>query len=189
MISDLETLAPGMLIASPSLNDPNFEHTVILVCVHNDQGAMGLVVNRPAPVTMNEILRQIGIKSTRSTDQAALVGGPVSLESGLLIYQDETGESAKDGELDITNQLRLCPHQELLYAISAGKGPRRYNIFLGHSGWGPGQLEREIAKGSWIPAAVHPDLLFETPPEDRWEYALRAEGLTPGQIGSFRPQN
>ena len=89
----------------------------------------------------------------------------------------------------ISDKLRLCPNQELLRQIGRGEGPPRYHIFLGHSGWGPGQLEHEISQGAWIPAALSLELIFATPVEQRWQRALSSEGLHPAQVGAFRPVN
>lgn len=188
MSTSLETLAPGLLIASPSLKDPNFDHTVILMCMHNDQGAMGLVVNRPAPITTYEIFRQLGMPSN-GADQSAMTGGPVAVESALLLYEADQASEERDDEIAVFEQLRLCPGQHVLEAIARGDGPARFHIFLGHSGWGPGQLERELALGAWIPASVHVDLLWDAPVDDRWQRALQAEGLNPGAISTFRPRN
>jgi putative transcriptional regulator len=190
MVSPLETLAPGLLIAAPSLKDPNFDHTVILMCVHNEQGAMGLVVNRPAPVSLGDIMQQMEIEhEAQDTTQAALVGGPVALDSGLLLYELDPSSEVRDDELKVTDHLRLCPSQEMLRSIGRGEGPSRYHIFLGHSGWGPGQLESEIAQGAWIPGQLDTNLIFVTPIDQRWEASLRAEGLHPAQFGAFRPAN
>jgi putative transcriptional regulator len=193
MSSLLESLAPGFLVAAPSLRDPNFDHSVVLMCVHNDDGAMGLVINRPAPVTMGDILKQMQIEYDRQgavdLEQAAMVGGPVALDSGLLLYQVPPGTAQREDELAVADELRLCPNQQLLREIGLGQGPGPYHIFLGHAGWGPGQLESEISQGAWIPASLVLSLVFETPVDERWETALANEGLSPAQVGGFRPSN
>ena len=189
MTSSLETIAPGFLVAAPNLTDPNFDHAVILMCFHNDEGAMGLVINRPAPVTLGDILRQMSIEFSGATDQAAMVGGPVALDNGLLLYQPEEGAEEREDELTVSDDLRLCPNQDLLREIGGGKGPSTYHIFLGHAGWGPGQLEAELSQGSWIPASLKMDLIFDTPVEKRWDATLEAEGLTAAMVGAFKPTN
>jgi len=188
MTSSLSTLAPGLLIAAPMLTDPNFSRTVVLMCVHNDEGAMGLVINRPAPFTMREILLQLGLQCSVEAAKNAMVGGPVAVENGLLLYTAEDPSQQKDNELNVTDELRLCPNKELLDSIGAGEGPDQYQMFLGHAGWGSGQLEGEIAQGAWIPAALRTDLIFSTPMDRRWEEALQGEGLHPAQFGSSRPK-
>ena len=183
-------MAPGFLIATPSLNDPNFDRTVVLVCVHNDQGAMGLVINRPSPMTMKDIMEQLNVDcvSVGDIDKNAMVGGPVALDSGLLLYEVDPDADEHDGELAVTEGLRLCPNRELLYTIGRGEGPDKYMMFLGHSGWGPGQLEWEFSQGAWIPARMQTELIFTTPFEMRWEEALASEGLQPAHLAGFKPQ-
>ncbi len=169
------------------LQDPNFDRTVVLMCVHNDEGAMGLVINRAAPLTMRDIVLQMGMECSVEVSQDALVGGPVALDSGLLLYEAGVDETRED-ELRVTEELCLCPNRDLLSDIGKGLGPQKYHMFLGHSGWGPGQLEQEISQGAWIPAHMRMELIFSVPLDDRWDDALRGEGLHPGQLGSFRPQ-
>lgn len=190
MISELERLAPGLLIAAPPLSDPNFHHTVVLICAHNDQGAMGLVINRVAPITTDEVMRQLDMEVHTAASQAVLVGGPVSLQSALLLYQrDEAHSEEADDELVVGDELRLSPGKALLEAIAAGEGPAHYHLFLGHSGWGPGQLEQEIAQGAWLPAPLRLDLIFDVPMEQRWDDALAAEGMSPAAFGILTPKN
>jgi putative transcriptional regulator len=184
----METIAPGFLIAAPSLQDPNFDRTVVLMCVHNDQGAMGLVINRPSPMTMKDIMDQLDVSCVSDIEKAAMVGGPVALDSGLLLYEVAAGTEEHEGELTVTEELRLCPNRELLHSIGRGEGPERYMMFLGHSGWGPGQLEWEFSQGAWIPAQMQREIIFTTPFEDRWEKALASEGLQPGHLAGFKPQ-
>lgn len=185
---ELERLAPGFLVAAPLLRDPNFERSVVLMCVHNEQGAMGLVINRPSPFQLKEIMEQLKVTCTEDLTQDALVGGPVALENGLLLYRVLDGADQRDDELVVTPELRLCPSRELLQSIGLGQGPKQFHMFLGHSGWGPGQLEGEISAGAWIPTAFDMDLIFETPMQNRWEQALRSEGINPAQLGFNRPQ-
>jgi putative transcriptional regulator len=189
MVSSVEKIAPGLLIAAPLLQDPNFCQTVILMCLHNEEGAMGLVINRPAPFTLRDIMLQLGLEYTIEETQSAMVGGPVALDSGLILYRVEPGFAQREDELVVSEDLRLCPNREFLGSIGAGEGPSQYHMFLGHAGWGSGQLEQEISKGVWIPAPMRLDLIFSVPVNLRWEEALRGEGVVPAQFGSGqRPQ-
>ncbi|MBK8479880.1 MAG: YqgE/AlgH family protein [Proteobacteria bacterium] len=185
------SVAGGLLVAAPALQDPNFERAVVLMCLHNDEGAMGLVINRAAPLTTLELMLQMGFECADDADptQTVLIGGPVAIESGVLLYRAAPGTSLRDDELPVTDDLRLCPSQELLRAIAAGAGPQQFQLFLGHAGWGPGQLEQELSQGSWIPARAEALLVFETPLEQRWEQALAAVGVSPAMLGTLRPQN
>ena len=184
----LDQLAPGFLIAAPTLNDPNFSRTVVLMCMHNDEGALGLVINRPAPLTMLEILAQLDLPNDGVRDKAAMVGGPVAVESGMLLYRCSAQDEVREDEIVVSPELRLTPSSELLEEIALGEGPDQHLMFLGHSGWGPGQLEEEISSGSWIPAGLDVDLIFSSPMESRWELALATEGISIMGLGAFRPQ-
>lgn len=187
----LETLAPGFLIAAPMLQDPNFEKSVVLMCIHNEEGAMGLIINRPAPLTMREILMQLGVACDwegAPSNQPIMVGGPVALESGLLLYQVNSDSDKRDDELCVTDELRICPNRDLLLAIGRGDGPHTFHMFLGHAGWGAGQIEHEISNGVWIPAPMQLDLIFSIPVEERWGEALRREGVPPAQFSHSRVQ-
>jgi putative transcriptional regulator len=188
MVSSIEQLAPGFLIAAPTLQDPNFVRTVVLMCLHNEEGAMGLVINRTAPFSMGEIMEQLGVEYTGKLTKQALVGGPVALDNGLLLYRVAPGSSRREDEISVSDELRLCPSRDLLLEIGQGREPKDYHMFLGHAGWGPGQLELEIAQAAWVPATLSMDLIFTVPFEDRWDEALRAEGLNAAQLGTFRPQ-
>lgn len=188
MVSALERLAPGFLIAAPSLKDPNFDRTLVLMCVHGDTGAMGLVVNRSTPISVQEIMEQIDVPCAVDLTAKAMMGGPVAMDSGLLLYQCDPDEPDREDEILVTRQLRLCPGKDLLEQIGQGQGPEDFYMFLGHSGWGPGQLEQEISVGAWIPTELNLDLIFSTPVEQRWEEAQRVEGLHPAQMSTFRPQ-
>jgi putative transcriptional regulator len=183
----VEMLAPGFLIAAPMLRDRNFERTVVLMCIHNEDGAMGLVINRPAPLSIRDILVQLNLDCAVDGGQSILVGGPVAPDSGLLLYEVAPEAEQKDDELSVSSELRLCPNRDLLQEIGRGSGPDKYHMFLGHSGWGPGQLEAELSQGAWIPTQLRMDLIFGVPFDRRWEEALRAEGMSPAQFGHNRP--
>ena len=189
MASELEQLAPGFLIAAPALDDPNFDHSLILLCAHNEHGAMGLIVNRVAPISLGEIMHQLDMEVAQRADQPALVGGPFSMESALLLYQRDAEAEDRDDELSISDELRLSPAQDLLRRIASGEGPPRYHLFLGHAGWGPGQLEQELAQGAWLPGNVDLDLIFDTPYDERWTQALRRGGLDLAALAGLTPKN
>jgi len=162
--------------------------TVVLMCVHSEEGAMGLVINRAAPISLREILVQLGLDCSVMGAQSAMMGGPVAPDAGLLLYEAQAETDRRDDEMQVGDELRLCPSRDLLEEIGRGNGPERYHMFLGHAGWGPGQLELEISQGVWIPSPLHVELIFSIPVEQRWEEALRAEGVSPAQFGgSSRP--
>ncbi len=188
MLVALDQLAPGFLIAAPMLQDPNFEHTVVLMCLHNEEGGLGLVLNRPAPLSMEEIMGQLELPTRTRLNQDAMIGGPVAVESGMLLYHCQPEEEPREDEIQVAEDLRLTPSREVLEQIASGSGPGEYMMFLGHSGWGPGQLESEMSAGAWIPAKLNLELIFSTPAEERWNTALEEEGINPMSLGAFKPQ-
>ena len=189
MTSALEALAPGFLIAAPSLRDPNFDHALLFMCVHNDDGAMGLVLNRPAPLSVGDVMVQVGIESDVSHPQSVFFGGPVAMERGMLLYDGAGSAETYAETLAIGEDLHLCQDKEIIRAIACGGGPSRFELFLGHAGWAPGQLETEIAQGAWIPTDYSKDLIFETPVGRRWETAIDAAGLTTAGLSTYRPHS
>ncbi len=188
MASALEQLAPGFLIAAPMLHDPNFDRTLVLMCLHNEQGALGLVINRPSPLSMKEILGQLDLPTAGAQGRDAMIGGPVAVENGMLLYRCPSHEEAREDEIHVTDDLRLTPNRDMLEQIARGDGPGDYLMFLGHSGWGPGQLESEMSAGAWIPASLNTEIIFDTPVDERWGQALQDEGINPVSLGSFKPQ-
>lgn len=185
-------LAPGFLIASPPLGDPNFDRTVVLLVQHGADGALGFVVNRTLPLELHALLSQAGY-DTDGTKGGALVhsGGPVQPTSGWLLAE---GLASHEGTLPIADGLQVSPARTAFDALAkAAKeldaavfdGQRRI-VLLGYSGWGPGQLEGEIAAGAWLPVPFDAAILFDTPIEERWERAYALMGLTPAGMMTMR---
>lgn len=186
MLSDLERLAPGFLIASPGLKDPNFSHTIILLCSHDRDGAMGVVINRPAPMTMGEIMQQLEIDALKAPKQAVRLGGPVAIDAALLIYHAPDVLNAEE-DIEIADQIWLTPRRSLIEAIAANRAPKNTVLYLGHSGWGAGQLEQELSQGSWLPLELDLELLFEVPAHKQWQYALDVGGYNLAALSGLRP--
>ena len=191
-------LAPGFLIASPPLGDPNFDRTVVLLAAHGDSGALGFVVNRPAPVTFAELLSFAGYagESTRATraigETPVYLGGPVQPSSGWILCIDP-GLEPDDGVIAAGDRIRITSSRSAFDTLAAdadagglSPDPRQRAVLLGYSGWGPGQLEREIATGSWLPVPLDERILFEVPIEQRWEQAYKVLGLSPVEVMSMR---
>lgn len=163
-------LANQLLIASPALDDPNFARAVTLVCQHDGEGAMGLVVNRRSEYTLGEVLEQMHLQ-TRDTDlreRAVLSGGPVHPERGFVLHND-----AREWEstLRVADGLYLTTSRDILAAMAAGLGPEHAIVTLGCAGWGAGQLEYELGENTWLTAPADMGLLFDTPLEQRWQAA------------------
>jgi len=175
-MSETPSLRNHFLIAMPALADPNFSHTVTYLCEHNEDGAMGIVINRPLPVTLAEVLRQMEIEpsKTLNTEVPVNEGGPVQPEHGFVIHSPV---GAWEASLPISDELALTTSRDILAAIGHNEGPAHYLIALGYAGWGAGQLEEEMAQNAWLSGPADQRILFELPLEERWEAAAKLLGV------------
>jgi putative transcriptional regulator len=176
------SLVGNLLIAMPTLVDPNFWRSVVLLGVHShDEGAFGLVVNRPLDVELADILRELGEEGPAGPAPVVLGGGPVEPTHGFVLF--ERGEAALgEGSLAIGDLVEVSGSTEVLSSLVRGRVKARYYLLLGYSGWAPGQLEREIEENSWLVAPLDPTILFDVPIEERWAAALRSIGVEPGNL-------
>ncbi len=185
-----QSLAPGFLIASPPLGDPNFDRTVVMLAVHNDDGALGFVVNRQAPLNVGELLKQADYDDCGEDDGEVWIGGPVQPQSGWIVIDDPSIKGG-DGVIEVGERLRVSSSRQvfddLARDVATGEkdAPRRL-VVLGYSGWAPSQLEGEIARGAWLPVPLDDSILFDVDPDDRWEKAYALLGLTPSHVMSMR---
>lgn len=178
-------LANHLLVALPSLAESGFARSVALVCQHDEDGALGIVVNRASEYTVGEVLSQMGFDGGSDALRAQIVlnGGPVHRERGFVIHD---GGTRWESTLAISDDLYLTTSREILEAMSRGEGPDHAVIALGCAGWGAGQLEHELgADNSWLTVPVEPDLLFETPLEDRWQAAAGRIGVDLSRITDY----
>ena len=194
MANVLGSLAPGMLIAAPPLGDPNFDRTVVLLALHGDEGALGFVINRLAPMSLGELLMLAGYGATESAESTPVyVGGPVQPSSAWIVCVDP-GLPGGDGVIAVGPRVRVTSSRDALDAlvrdVAAGDGaepdPKRRMVVLGYSGWGPGQLEAEIAAGAWLPVPLDEDVLFDGPLGEKWERAYALLGINPAGFISMR---
>ena len=164
-------LAGQFLVAAEEMGDPRFVRTVILVIRHDVTGAMGLVVNRPVgEVPMARLLEGIGLDATGVRGEVRLhYGGPVEPQQGLTLHSTEF---SIDGTLRVTGGIAVTGNPEVLRAIGAGRGPKRYLIALGYAGWAPGQLEAEMKAGGWVAVPADAALTFDENAETKWERAM-----------------
>lgn len=174
----------------PSLGDPNFQRTVVLIAAHSaEEGAFGLVINRPLDVDLAEILEELGLERPRGSFPPVLAGGPVEPGHGFVLF--DAGDRVGLGDdLDLPNGLRVSGSTETLAGLAVGDPSNRFSLILGYSGWYPGQLETEIEENSWLIAPVVKSIVFDVPHEDRWVAALDSIGVDPGTIvdtGSSAP--
>jgi len=177
-------LAPGLLVATPGLRDPNFVRSVVLLVSHSDEGALGFIVNRPTDVRVSQVLSNLGLGRGVGEDSIVLEGGPVRREAGWIVYAPNEGTDPDPEALAVSEKLHVTASRRTLEAIGRGLGPHRYHLVLGCAGWGPGQLEQEIAAGVWVPTDLNETLTLDMPLEDRWGGALARMGIHPAFISS-----
>ncbi|AUX46639.1 hypothetical protein SOCE26_081450 [Sorangium cellulosum] len=196
MNREANVLAPGFLIASPPLGDPNFDRTVVLLAVHSEGGALGFVVNRPAPMTLGELLSFAGYGNELKHPGPVYLGGPVQPSSGWILCLDPELGAEETGVIPVGARVRVTSSRSAFDALAADAArgavgaasadPRRRTVLLGYSGWGPGQLEREIASGAWLPTPLDERVLFDVAADQRWEQAYALLGLSPIEVMSMR---
>ncbi|MCJ7451694.1 MAG: YqgE/AlgH family protein [Steroidobacteraceae bacterium] len=164
------------LIAMPGMDDPNFAQTVTLVCEHSEQGALGIVINRPLTMDLGDVFAQLGLDASQSrvTTQHVLHGGPVQNDRGFVLHSP--GPSW-ESTLPVSERLHVTTSRDILDALAGGGGPENAVIALGYAGWEAGQLEDEVARNAWLTVPVDEALLFEVPAEERWQAAGRLLGI------------
>lgn len=181
-------LAPGFLVAAPALADPNFSGSLVLMAEHHGEGALGFVLNRPAPISVADVLGGVDAGLRRAAEAVGragghvLVGGPVQPERLWILFRPGPVQPAPEGgSVKVGEDLALGGSRELLESlVRVPGGP--FLLLLGYAGWAPMQLEKEISGGAWVPMPLASDLVFEVPAEKRWETAVRRLGLDPGEF-------
>lgn len=176
MTENTLNLRNHLLIAMPGMGDPNFEHSVSLLCQHDEFGAFGVVINRPMEMTVGELLEQltIEVRNPHIAGQPALNGGPVQPEQGFVLHN---GERCWESTLRICDDLALTSSRDILSDIAKGDGPQDFLLILGCAGWGPGQLEHEIKENAWLTCLATPEIVFNMPYAQRWQGAARTLGI------------
>ena len=172
-------LSGKLLIAMPGMGDPRFEKSVVFLCAHSADGAMGLIVNKPAPdLSFSNLLRQLKIaRSDRSRDIRVHFGGPVEHGRGFVLHSGDYAGS--EATLRVDPRFGMTATIDILEAIAKGDGPRESLLALGYAGWGPGQLETEILSNGWLTCDSDPDLVFSPDNTGKWTAALRTLGIDP----------
>ncbi|MBM4266025.1 MAG: YqgE/AlgH family protein [Deltaproteobacteria bacterium] len=177
-----EGIAPTLLLAMPQLDDPNFHRSVVLLCRHGDEGALGFIVNRPLDVPVKELLVLEG-KEDLQVPLTVWEGGPVSQERGWLLCRDQPAEG---DTLTVCDGIFMSSSQTHLKSVLGGDprscAPDRARLLLGYAGWGPGQLNAELTASAWLMVPVDEELIFHTPHDKVWEAAIRSLGVEPSAI-------
>lgn len=174
-----KSLEGRFLIAMPGIGDPRFHRSVIFVCAHSDEGAMGLIVNRIADdLKFRDLLAQLEIDpdDAENAGEPIRIGGPVETSRGFVLHSNDYGE---DGVLEIEGGYRLTGTIDILRDIASGKGPEKHMIALGYTGWAPGQLEREIQSNGWLACDAESAIVFDDDKSDKWVKALSKLGISP----------
>jgi putative transcriptional regulator len=167
----------------PQMRDPRFARTVIFMCMHNEGGAMGLVVNKLIEhLTMPSLLDQLGIETSEIVLKTPVhFGGPVEAHHGFVLH---SADYVEDCTLVVEGGVALTASIDILRAIAQGSGPRHSLLALGYAGWGPGQLDRELQANGWLQVSADEDILFRDGNEDKWLRALKKLGIAPEMLSS-----
>nr|WP_281414345.1 YqgE/AlgH family protein [Thalassovita aquimarina] len=170
-------LTGQLLIAMPGMGDPRFDHSVVLVCAHSDEGAMGLIVNKPTEeVGLKDMLEQLAIDTGPQTPEIGVhFGGPVETGRGFVLHSLDYISSLNT--LRVDPDLGLTATLDVLEELAKGKGPQKVLLALGYAGWGPGQLESEIGQNGWLTCPAGIELIFDAADEAKWEAALQSIGV------------
>jgi len=193
----MQSLENQLLIAMPALSDSYFNKTVTYICEHNDDGAMGLIINLPVDMTLSDLLKQIDDEAEtskqdettekqiklstdpfqdidNSLEQLVLSGGPLGQQRGFVLHSKQSGWTSS---LTVSKELMITTSKDILLALGTAKAPKQFIVTLGYASWGPGQLEEELQTNSWLTAPANSDILFNTPIELRWKRATETLGI------------
>ncbi|KGM41222.1 hypothetical protein JY96_17325 [Aquabacterium sp. NJ1] len=173
-------LTNQFLIAMPGMKDGNFAGTVVYLCEHNDKGALGLVINRPIDINLKHLFEKVDLSLDRPdlASRPVFFGGPVQTERGFVLHESLDAEGGHyNSTLKVADGLEMTTSRDVLEALSNGAGPRNVFITLGYSGWGAGQLEEELSRNGWLTVDAKPDIIFNTPVEQRYDQALSLLGI------------
>jgi len=179
-------LANHFLIAMPSMQDPIFGGTVVYVCEHNENGVLGVVINKPTDMTMDTLFDRIDLEVSSAADrhmesEPIMFGGPVQDDRGFVLH---TPGARYSSSLTVTNDIAFTTSIDVLEAVARGKGPERMLVSIGYSGWSPGQLEDEISRNGWLTVGADPRILFDLPIEERYSAAMKLLGIDPLMLTS-----
>ena len=169
-------LTHHFLIAMPNMADPHFSRTLTYICEHNDQGALGLVVNRPIDMTLQALFERLSLPHSNAAlaESPIYFGGPVQTDRGFVLHEPAGSWQAT---LRVREAIGLTTSKDILEAVGRGEGPARMLVTLGYAGWSPGQLEHELSQNAWLTVEARDGIIFETPAEERLPAAMELLGL------------
>ncbi len=178
----LGSLKNHFLIAMPGLDDPFFERSVTYICEHNDNGAMGLIINHPVEISVEDLLAKVEIivpLTNQQLGKPVYAGGPLARDRGFVLH---TADLQWRNSIILSDDLAITTSKDILKDIGQGLTPNDFLLTLGYSGWEAGQLESELAENSWLIIPADNDILFRTPSNQRWQKALNKLGIEPWQL-------
>jgi len=172
-----------LLIAMPGMADPNFRSTVTLICEHNDDGALGIIINRPLTLKLSGLFEQLSVEDADpdAASNPVMSGGPVGTERGFVLHGND---HSFEHTLAVSDDIQLTLSRDVIDAMAIGDGPEKSLVAVGYAGWEPGQLEEEMLANSWLNVTATPEIVFDTPFEERWNFAARLLGI---DIASISP--
>lgn len=184
--SEPANLTGKVLIAMPGMNDPRFQRSVVLICAHSDDGAMGLVLNRPLPeIDFGDLLEQLEIEADNGARLIEVrFGGPVEPGRGFVLHNVPEHGNDPEGRLRIGQDLAMTTTRDILEELAHGDGPESAVLVLGYAGWGPGQLEDEMLQNGWLVGESAEELIFGDDHDVKWQTALRAQGIDPSLLSA-----
>lgn len=180
VMTEAEYLSGRLLLAMPDMFDPNFERAVIAMCVHDENGALGIGVGQLRDdISLHGLLEQLEIEPDRVPDCPIHYGGPVEPGRGFVLHSADWGG---EGTLLVNPFGALSGSVDVLRAIAQGRGPRQWMVALGYAGWGPSQLEQEMRRPGWYAATGRKTIVYDTPAQDSWNATWAAEGINPSML-------
>ncbi|GLP97122.1 YqgE/AlgH family protein [Paraferrimonas sedimenticola] len=185
----MQSLQNHLLIAMPGMDDPFFKRTVTYICEHDENGAMGLIINQPIGLKADDLLRQMKLQDgdfvlPEAANPEILVGGPVATERGFVLHSRDPDQIQFSSSLALSDQLMITTSRDVLESIGGNTCPKDYIIALGYAGWQKGQLEEELAQNSWLTIPAEVDILFDIPLDNRWAEATKRLGIDPAQLST-----
>ncbi|RJG40037.1 YqgE/AlgH family protein [Motilimonas pumila] len=181
----MQSLQNHFLVAMPSLKGPYFERSVIYLCDHNEEGAMGIVINIPVDLQLGELLEQLELPVSsaehKPLKQAVLQGGPVADDRGFVVHTPIAGFSSS---LELQHDIMVTTSKDILATLGTSEEPDHYILALGYAGWEAGQLEQEIAENTWLTLPADSNILFHTHFAERWQAAVNSLGIDVWQLSS-----
>ena len=180
-------LTNQFLIAMPGIGGDTFAGAVIYLCEHTDKGALGLVINKPIDIKLKNLFEKVELSLDRVdlAESPVYYGGPVQTERGFVLHEQIDDDGSRfNSSLRIPGGLEMTTSKDVLEALSSGTGPTKILVTLGYSGWGAGQLEEEMGRNSWINVEAQPEIIFNTPVEQRYDKALSLLGIDPAMLSA-----